>query len=66
MFRFKLYYDYVTLWFILQGSLDNMSIIIVCFSGAPQVTPKALQQEAELEQLLDLKVEGYFLLEFLN
>ncbi|XP_062872855.1 protein phosphatase, Mg2+/Mn2+ dependent, 1Na (putative) [Trichomycterus rosablanca] len=42
---------------LYKGSLDNMSIIIICFSGAPQVTPEALQQETELEQLLDLKVE---------
>lgn len=41
-----------------QGSLDNISIIIVCFPGAPQVTPEALQKEAELEQHIDTKVEG--------
>lgn len=37
-----------------------MSIIIICFSGSPQVTPEALQREAKLEQLVDLKVKGYF------
>ncbi|KAK0148933.1 Protein phosphatase 1A [Merluccius polli] len=41
---------------LYKGSLDNMSIIIVCFPGAPQVSQKALQEEAELEQLIDLKV----------
>lgn len=41
-----------------QGSLDNMSIIIVCFPGAPQLSQEALQQEAALEQLIDMKVEG--------
>ncbi|XP_072547147.1 protein phosphatase, Mg2+/Mn2+ dependent, 1Na (putative) [Salminus brasiliensis] len=42
---------------LYKGSLDNMSIIIICFSGAPQVSPEALQQEAELEHRLDLKVD---------
>ncbi|XP_071380341.1 protein phosphatase, Mg2+/Mn2+ dependent, 1Na (putative) [Centroberyx affinis] len=42
---------------LYKGSLDNISIIIVCFPGAPQVSQEALQQEAELEQLIDLKVE---------
>ncbi|KAL7832035.1 hypothetical protein AOLI_G00295830 [Acnodon oligacanthus] len=42
---------------LYKGSLDNMSIIIICFSGAPKVSPAALQQEAELEHLLDLKVD---------
>lgn len=41
-----------------QGSLDNISIIIVCFPGAPQVSQEALQQEAELEQQIETKVEG--------
>lgn len=43
-----------------QGSLDNISIIIVCFPGAPQVSQEALQQEAKLEQQIDMKVEGEF------
>ncbi|XP_036419527.1 protein phosphatase, Mg2+/Mn2+ dependent, 1Na (putative) isoform X2 [Colossoma macropomum] len=47
---------------LYKGSLDNMSIIIICFTGAPQVSPEALQQEAELEHLLDLKVDGNFFL----
>ncbi|KAM9800991.1 putative protein phosphatase, Mg2+/Mn2+ dependent, 1Na (putative) [Neosynchiropus ocellatus] len=42
---------------LYKGSLDNMSIIIVCFPGAPQVSQEALQQEAELERLIDVKVE---------
>ncbi|CAL8353934.1 unnamed protein product [Lota lota] len=41
---------------LYKGSLDNMSIILVCFPGAPQLSQKALQDEAELEQLIDLKV----------
>lgn len=42
----------------LQGSLDNISVIIVCFPGAPELSQEALQEEAELEQRIDLKVEG--------
>uniref|UniRef100_A0A668TC51 Protein phosphatase 1B n=1 Tax=Oreochromis aureus TaxID=47969 RepID=A0A668TC51_OREAU len=42
---------------LYKGSLDNISIIIVCFPGAPQVSQEALQQEAELEQQIDMKVE---------
>ncbi|KAK9520891.1 hypothetical protein VZT92_020750 [Zoarces viviparus] len=42
---------------LYKGSLDNMSIIIVCFPGAPQVSQEALQQEAELEKQIDTKVE---------
>uniref|UniRef100_A0A3B4WR85 Protein serine/threonine phosphatase 2C C-terminal domain-containing protein n=1 Tax=Seriola lalandi dorsalis TaxID=1841481 RepID=A0A3B4WR85_SERLL len=34
-----------------------ISIIIVCFPGAPRVSQEALQQEAELEQQIDVKVE---------
>ncbi|XP_029026621.1 protein phosphatase, Mg2+/Mn2+ dependent, 1Na (putative) isoform X2 [Betta splendens] len=41
---------------LYKGSLDNISIIIVCFPGAPQVSQEALQQEAELEQQIDTKV----------
>ncbi|MFT7803454.1 protein phosphatase 1A-like [Arapaima gigas] len=43
---------------LYKGSLDNISIIIICFPGAPQVTPEALQQEADLEELIEKKVEG--------
>ncbi|XP_032364320.1 protein phosphatase, Mg2+/Mn2+ dependent, 1Na (putative) [Etheostoma spectabile] len=42
---------------LYKGSLDNMSIIIICFPGAPQVSQEALQKEAELEQQIDMKVE---------
>ncbi|XP_028818374.1 protein phosphatase, Mg2+/Mn2+ dependent, 1Na (putative) [Denticeps clupeoides] len=41
---------------LYKGSLDNMSIIIICLPGAPQPSPEALQQEAELEQLIEVKV----------
>lgn len=42
----------------LQGSLDNISIILVCFPGAPQLSAEAIHQEAELEDLLESKVAG--------
>ncbi|XP_051535303.1 protein phosphatase, Mg2+/Mn2+ dependent, 1Na (putative) [Myxocyprinus asiaticus] len=42
---------------LYKGSLDNISIIIICFDGAPKVTPEALQHEAELEQIIEQKVE---------
>lgn len=38
--------------------MDNMSVIIICFPGAPELSQEALQEEAELEQRLDMKVEG--------
>ncbi|KAM7399304.1 hypothetical protein PAMP_018585 [Pampus punctatissimus] len=41
---------------LYKGSLDNISIIIICFPGAPQVSKEALQQEAELEKHIDMKV----------
>ncbi|KAJ8280188.1 hypothetical protein GJAV_G00051610 [Gymnothorax javanicus] len=41
---------------LYKGSLDNMSIIIICFPGAPQVSPEALQREAELEEVIESKV----------
>ncbi len=44
--------------YFLQGSLDNISIILVCFPGAPQLSPEALHQEAELEDFLESKVAG--------
>nr|XP_055051975.1 protein phosphatase, Mg2+/Mn2+ dependent, 1Na (putative) [Misgurnus anguillicaudatus] len=42
---------------LYKGSLDNISIIIICFDSAPKVTPEALQREAALEQIIEQKVE---------
>uniref|UniRef100_A0A3Q2ZVN9 protein-serine/threonine phosphatase n=1 Tax=Kryptolebias marmoratus TaxID=37003 RepID=A0A3Q2ZVN9_KRYMA len=44
---------------LYKGSLDNISIILLCFPGAPQLSPEALHQEAELEDLLESKVAIY-------
>ncbi|CAL1573722.1 unnamed protein product [Knipowitschia caucasica] len=41
---------------LYKGSLDNISIIVLCFPGAPQLSAEALHQEAELEDLLESKV----------
>eukprot|EP00064_Thunnus_orientalis_P003362 superscaffoldBa00000270_g3371 len=41
---------------LYKGSLDNISIILLCFPGAPQLSAEALHQEAELEDLLESKV----------
>ncbi|KAM9539948.1 protein phosphatase 1A-like isoform 2-T3 [Salvelinus alpinus] len=41
---------------LYKGSLDNISIILVCFPGAPQLSAEAIHQEAELEDLLESKV----------
>jgi len=43
---------------ILQGSRDNMSVVIVAFEGAPKVSEEAKEREAELDSRLELKVKG--------
>ena len=42
----------------LQGSRDNMSIIIIAFPGAPKVDPEAVRKEEELNKLIKQKVTG--------
>ncbi|KAM6970347.1 protein phosphatase 1A-like [Aplochiton taeniatus] len=41
---------------LYKGSLDNISIILLCFPAAPQLSEEALHQEAELEDLLEGRV----------
>lgn len=41
-----------------QGSRDNMSVVLVCFPGAPKINPEAVKREAELDKYLQNKVEG--------
>ena len=43
---------------VLQGSRDNMSIIIIAFPGAPKVDPEAVRKEEELNKLIKQKVTG--------
>lgn len=45
---------------LYKGSLDNISVILVCFPAAPQLCPEALHQEAELDDLLECKVADIF------
>lgn len=42
----------------LQGSRDNMSVVLVCFPGAPKVSSEAVKREAELDKYLEARVEG--------
>ena len=52
---------------VLQGSRDNMSIIIIAFPGAPKVDPEAVRKEEELNKLIKQKVTGQlFSIFFLN
>lgn len=46
------------LFTFFQGSRDNMTIIIVSFSGAPRVSEEAQHREAELDSRLEAKVKG--------
>ncbi|KAK1150807.1 protein phosphatase 1B-like [Acipenser oxyrinchus oxyrinchus] len=45
---------------LYKGSQDNMSITLICFPGAPQVSQEALQREAELEEVLESRVAEIF------
>lgn len=44
--------------FVLQGSRDNMSIIIVAFGAAPAPSEAAKQKEADLDSRIEAKVKG--------
>ncbi|ESN94661.1 hypothetical protein HELRODRAFT_107894 [Helobdella robusta] len=41
-----------------KGSRDNMSIVIVAFAGWPCLSQQALDREAELDELLERKIQG--------
>lgn len=43
---------------LLQGSRDNMSIIIIAFPGAPKICNEAIRRENELNETLQQKVLG--------
>lgn len=52
------------LWFLfsnacVQGSRDNMSIIIVAFPGCPQPTPEAIAADERLNAKLQEIVTGW-------
>ncbi|XP_023271893.1 protein phosphatase 1A-like [Seriola lalandi dorsalis] len=43
---------------LYKGSRDNMSVVLICFPGAPKVSPEAVKREAELDKYLEARVEG--------
>lgn len=45
---------------LLQGSRDNMSIIIIVFPGGPQPTTEAIQAESELNQKIYELIKGCY------
>jgi hypothetical protein len=45
-------------FFNIQGSRDNMSIVLVCFSNAPKVSDEAVKKDSELDKHLESRVEG--------
>ncbi|XP_023668685.1 protein phosphatase 1A isoform X1 [Paramormyrops kingsleyae] len=42
---------------LYKGSRDNMSVVLICFPGAPKISPEAVRKEAELDKYLESKVE---------
>jgi len=46
---------------LMQGSRDNMSIVIVAFEAAPKTCEMAKQKEAELDARLENKIKGLLL-----
>lgn len=43
---------------MLQGSRDNMSIVIVTFQGAPKPSEEAIRREEELDKNIERKIKG--------
>lgn len=37
-----------------------MSVVLICFPGAPKVSPEAVKKEADLDKYLEGRVEGMF------
>lgn len=35
-----------------------MSVVLICFPGAPKVSPEAVKRETELDKYLEARVEG--------
>lgn len=50
----------------LQGSRDNMSIVLVTFPAAPKPNPEAQKEEAELEMALERRIKGSFIFSYLH
>jgi len=47
----------------LQGSRDNMSIVLVAFEAAPKICEVAKQKEVELDARLENKIKGMLMLQ---
>lgn len=52
--------------FSLQGSRDNMSVVLVCLPNAPKVSEEAVKRDVELDKSLESRVEGERKILFLN
>ena len=50
----------------LQGSRDNMSIVIIALSAAPKVSEEAIWREEELDEQLEEKIAGVLDRRFTN
>jgi len=53
-----LFYDAALSLLLLQGSRDNMSIVIVAFDAAPKICEAAKQKEVELDGRIENKIKG--------
>ena len=42
----------------LQGSRDNMSIVLIAMEGAPTVSEEAVKKDRELDERIEAKVKG--------
>ncbi|XP_011488651.1 protein phosphatase 1A isoform X2 [Oryzias latipes] len=42
---------------LYKGSRDNMSVVLICFPGAPKVSQEAVMREMELDKFLEARVE---------
>lgn len=51
---------------LLQGSRDNMSIVLVTFPAAPKPNPEAQRQEAELEMAIERRIKGSLTFPYLH
>lgn len=47
-------------YFLLQGSRDNMSIIIIAFPGAPKPTDEAMANDRRLDKQIEKIARGCF------
>uniref|UniRef100_A0AAY4AY99 protein-serine/threonine phosphatase n=1 Tax=Denticeps clupeoides TaxID=299321 RepID=A0AAY4AY99_9TELE len=48
---------------LYKGSRDNMSVVLVCFPGAPKISPEAVKREQELDKYLQTRVEEIFMMQ---